>query len=105
MQEKAREHYKDLFVAFANLTKTLDTVSRDALWVVPRKLNVSERRLNVIKSFRQEMDDGLRSSREMLNPFIVSNRTKQDCVLKKNLPLSVMTMGVRDSFSYYYLTV
>lgn len=43
IQEKPREHSKDLFVTFVDLTKTFDTVSRDAVWVTLMKLGVPER--------------------------------------------------------------
>lgn len=81
LQEKAREHDKELFVTFVDLTKAFDTVSRDALWVVLGKLGVPEKMLNVIISLHQGMMASVRSGGETSDTFRVSNGTKQGCVL------------------------
>lgn len=46
---------KHLFITFIDHTKSFDTVSRDAHWVVFKKWDVPERVLDVIRSFHQGM--------------------------------------------------
>lgn len=44
-------HDKDLFVTFVDPTKSFDSVSRSARWIVFKKLVVPERMTSVIMSF------------------------------------------------------
>lgn len=44
-------HDKDLFVTFVDPTKSFDSVSRGARWVVFKKLGVPERMASGIMSF------------------------------------------------------
>lgn len=39
IQEKCREQGKNLYITFVDLTKAFDTVNREALWTVLRKLD------------------------------------------------------------------
>lgn len=81
LREKAREHAKDFFISFVDFTKAFDTVSKDALRVVLRKISVPERTFSVIVSFNHGMMVSVRYSCEVSDLFIVFNGTKQGFVL------------------------
>ena len=53
-QEKCREQQQPLFVAFIDLTKAFDLVSRDGLFKILPKIGCSPRRLNIIRSFHEK---------------------------------------------------
>lgn len=53
LQNNAQEHDKDLFITFLDLITVFDTVSRDSLWIVRRRLSVPEMILSVIMWFYQ----------------------------------------------------
>ena len=50
LQEKCREQHQDLYLAFVDLTKALDTVNRDILWNILRKFGCP---LTVISTLQQ----------------------------------------------------
>ena len=81
VQEKAREHDTELYMVFVDLTKAFDTVSRESLWKVLRKLGVPQKMLDVITAFHCGMKACVRSDGEQSECFDVTNGTKQGCVL------------------------
>lgn len=81
LQEKAREHDKELYVVFVDLTKAFDTVSRGGLWNILKKAGIPDEMLNVIISLHEGMKARVRSNGELSDEFNVSNGTKQGCVL------------------------
>ena len=81
LQEKSREHNKDLFLVFIDLTKAFDTVSRPTLWKVLSKLGVPDDMLKVICSFHEGMNAFVSSGGDNSMPFSISSGTKQGCVL------------------------
>ena len=81
IQEKSREQNNDLYMVFIDLTKAFDTVNREALWKVLRKLGIPENMLNVICSFHDGMQASVRVGGESSSSFNVTNGTKQGCVM------------------------
>ena len=53
--EKVRKKYQELYIVFVDLTKVFDTVNRQALWKVLKKLGIPDKMLNVIISFHEGM--------------------------------------------------
>ena len=53
LQEKCREHGKPLYVAFIDLTKAFDLVSRDSLFKILAKIDCHPILLNIMKSFHE----------------------------------------------------
>jgi len=49
VQEKCREQNMNLYAVFVDLTKAFDTVNRDALWVVLKKLGCPQKFNNLIR--------------------------------------------------------
>ena len=67
LQEKCREQGKPLYVAFIDLTKAFDLVSRDGLFKILAKIDCPPILLSMAKSFHDDMkgtvvyDDALRT--------------------------------------------
>ena len=55
LQEKCREQGKPLYVAFIDLTKAFDLVSRDGLFVIQAKIGCPPTLLSIVKSFHDNM--------------------------------------------------
>ena len=54
LQPKCREQGKPLYVAFIDLTKELDLVSRDALFKILAKIDYPPTLLSIVKSFHDD---------------------------------------------------
>ena len=81
LQEKSREHRTPLYMAFIDLTKAFDTVSREALWIVLEKLGVPTQMCKIIRSFHDGMLAEIIHGGKTSEAFSVENGTKQGCVL------------------------
>ena len=81
IQEKSREHRTPLYMAFIDLTKAFDTVSRSALWIVLEKVGIPSKMLKIIKSFHCGMMAQVIYNGKVSTSFPVKNGTKQGCVL------------------------
>ena len=81
LQEKSREHRKPLYMAFIDLTKAFDTVSRQALWIVLEKLGLPTQMRKIIRSFHDGMLAQIIHGGILSEAFHVDNGTKQGCVL------------------------
>ena len=68
-----------------DLTKAFDTVSRESLWKVLRKLGVPQNMLDVITAFHSGMKACVRSDGEQSESFDVTNGTKQGSLLLSSL--------------------
>ena len=79
--EKVREKNQEMYMVFVDLTKAFDTVNREALWQVLKKLRIPENMLKVIISFYQGMRANVVSDGMTSAPFNVTNGTKQGCVM------------------------
>ena len=55
LQEKCREQGKPLYVAFIDLTKAFNLVSRDGLFKILAKIGCPPTLLSIMKSFRDNM--------------------------------------------------
>ena len=55
LQEKCREKRVPLHIAFIDLTKAFDSVSREGLYIVLRKLGCPQKLLNLIRSLHMGM--------------------------------------------------
>ena len=80
LQEKCREQQQPLFLAFVDLTKALDFVSRSGLFRILQRIGCPPKLLAVIISFHQDMESTATS-----DPLPVSSGVKQGCVLAPTL--------------------
>ena len=55
LQEKCIEQQVSLFQVFVDLTKAFDTVNRDALWLILRKLGCPPNFVRVVKELHRDM--------------------------------------------------
>ena len=85
LQEKCREQNQPLYVAFIDLTKAFDLVSRDGLFKVLNRIGCPERLLSIIRSFHSGMKGVVQFDGATSSPFEVKSGVKQGCVLAPTL--------------------
>ena len=85
LQEKCREQHMPLYIAFIDLTKAFDLVSRSGLFELLRKIGCPPRLLNIIVSFHEHMKGMVNYDGENSEPFTVKSGVKQGCVLAPTL--------------------
>ena len=85
LQEKCLEQHMGLYIAFIDLTKAFDTVSREGLWKILPRLGCPPKFLDMLKQFHTGMMARVADNGSMSDPFPVSNGVKQGCVLAPTL--------------------
>ena len=80
-QEKCRERQQPLFLAFVDLTKAFDLVSRSWLFKILQKIGCPPKLLAIITSFHQDMQSTVCFDGATSNAFPVTSGVKQGCVL------------------------
>ena len=81
LQEKCREQGKPLYVAFIDLTKAFDLVSRDGLFKILAKIGCPPTLLSIVKSFHNNMKGTVLYDGATSDTFNILNGAKQGCVL------------------------
>ena len=81
IQEKCREQHQDLYMVFIDLTKAFDSVPREGLWKILKKIGCPQIFINIIRSLHDGMFGCVLDNGETSAPFHVNNGTKQGCVL------------------------
>uniref|UniRef100_A0A8C9WDN1 Reverse transcriptase domain-containing protein n=1 Tax=Scleropages formosus TaxID=113540 RepID=A0A8C9WDN1_SCLFO len=85
LQKKCREQRKPLYVAFIDLTKAFDTVSRSGLFRVLGKIGYPPKLLKLIQSFHADMQGTVRFNGSTSDAFSIKSGVKQGCVLAPTL--------------------
>ena len=86
LQEECREQNKGLYVAFVDLTKAFDTVSRKELWVIMKCLGCSPPKfLSMDIQLHKDQRGQVRLNSNLSRPFPIVNGVKQSCVLVPTL--------------------
>ncbi|CAG9138444.1 unnamed protein product [Plutella xylostella] len=85
LQEKCREQRKPLFMAFVDLNKAFDTVSRNGLYEVLNKVGCPPKMLALIKSFHDNMRGCVVFDGDVSAAFDVNRGVRQGCVLAPTL--------------------
>ena len=85
LQEKCREQQQPLFLAFVDLTKAFDFVSRSGLFKILQKIGCPPKLLAIITSFHQDMQSTVCFDGATSNAFPVSSGVKQGCALALTL--------------------
>nr|KAG5709927.1 hypothetical protein BaRGS_029969 [Batillaria attramentaria] len=83
--QKCREQQKPLYIAFIDLTKAFDLVSRSGLFSLLQKIGCPPRLLQMVKSFHEDMHSTGYFSGGTSDAFPVSSGVKQGCVLAPTL--------------------
>ena len=85
LQEKCREQRKSLHIAFVDLTKAFDTVSREGLFAILQKIGCPPKLLKLIKSLHDDMTATVSFEGATSDDFAVRCGVKQGCVLAPTL--------------------
>ena len=92
------EQNLDLYMVFVDLTKAFDTISRDGLWQILRKIGCPDLFVDIIRSFHEGMVARVQDQGQTSEPFSVTNGTKQGCVMAPLLFTLVFSAMLNDAF-------
>jgi len=81
LQEKSVEQSRPLYVAFIDLTKAFDTVSRSAFYNILKLLGCPETLLSVLVALHENMKARVQFDGSMSKTFPICRGVKQGCVL------------------------
>ena len=85
LQEKCQEQQMPLHIAFIDLTKVFDLVSRSGLFKLLQKIGCPPHLLVIISSFHKNMHSTVNYNGSTSEAFKVSSGVKQGCVLAPTL--------------------
>ena len=85
LQEKCREQGKPLYVAFIDLTKAFNLVSRDGLFKILDKIGCPSTLLSIVTSFHDYMKGTVVYNGATSDPFDIFIGVKWGCVLAPTL--------------------
>jgi hypothetical protein len=85
LQEKCREQKMPLYVAFIDLTKAFDLISRDGLFKVLQRIGCPPKLQSLIESFHSNMKGTVQFNGSSSEPFDIRSGVKQGCVLAPTL--------------------
>ncbi|XP_038066715.1 uncharacterized protein LOC119736778 [Patiria miniata] len=85
LQERCREQRQPLYIAFIDLTKAFDLVSRDGLFRILAKIGCPPKLLSVIQAFHTDMKGVVQFDGASSKAFSICNGVKQGCVLAPTL--------------------
>ena len=81
LQEKCQEQHQDLYMIFIDLTKAFDSVHREGLWKILKKIGCPPKLISVTCSFHDGMLGCVLDNGETFAPFHVTQGTQQGCIL------------------------
>ena len=85
LQEKCQEQQKPMNIAFVDLTKVFDTVSRSGLYKILEKIGCPPRILSLVESFHEDMQSTVNFDGTTSASFKIKKGVKQGCVLAATL--------------------
>ena len=85
LQEKCREQNNVLYVAFVDLTKAFDTVSRKRLWMIMERLGCPSKFLSMVIRLHKDQRGQVKLNSDLSGSFPIVNGVKQGCVLAPTL--------------------
>eukprot|EP00057_Strongylocentrotus_purpuratus_P009763 XP_011664237.1 PREDICTED: uncharacterized protein LOC100887870 [Strongylocentrotus purpuratus] len=88
LQEKSREQRQPLYIAFIDLTKAFDLVSRKILFNLLQKIGCPPTLLRLIVSFHDDMQGTIQYDDSTLAPFPIKNGVKQGCLWRAICPIT-----------------
>ena len=101
LQEECCEQNQELHLVFLDPLKAFDTVNQNGLWKILQKSGCPDKLTALIASFHDGMQARVLENGDASDPFQVSNRVKQDCVLAPTLFSILFTAMLFDAFSDY----
>ena len=100
LQEKCREQRQPLFIAFIDLTKAFNLVSRDGLFKILPKIGCPPKLLSIIKSFHDDMKGTVIFAGSTSATFNIRSGVKQGCVLAPTLFGIFFTVMLKHAFGH-----
>ena len=85
LQEKCREQNQPLYLAFIDLTKAFDLVSRDGLFKMLPLIGCPPKLLSIVRSFHDGMMSTVQFDGNVSAKFGVKSGVKQGCILAPTL--------------------
>ena len=85
LQEKCREQRHPLFIAFIELIKAFDLVSRDGLFKILPLIGCPPKLLSFLESFHNNMHGTVPFHGNMSEAFNIRREVKEGCVLAPTL--------------------
>lgn len=98
LQEKCREQRKPLYMAFVDLTKAFDLVSRSGLFQLVERIGCPPRLLSILQSFHTDMKGTVQFDGCTSEPFNICRGVKQGCVLAPTLFGIFFSLLLRQAF-------
>ncbi len=99
LQEKCREQRQPLYIAFIDLTKAFDLVSRKGLFTLLHRIRCPPKLLKMVTSFHDEMKGTVQYDGSSSEPFPIRSGVKQGCVLAPTLFGIFFSLLLRHAFS------
>ena len=99
LQEKCRDQNRSLYISFVDLTKAFDTVNRDALWKILKRLGCPPKFLAITMQLHEDQMGKVRLGNDLSQPFEIRNGVKQGCVLAPTLFSLFFSMMLSHAFS------
>ncbi|CAK1597804.1 unnamed protein product [Parnassius mnemosyne] len=85
LQEKSREQGRNMYLCFVDLEKAFDSVPREALWIVLRKIGCTEKFVRLLRLLHDGMQSCVAVNADQSEFFPVTCGVKQGCVLAPTL--------------------
>ncbi|XP_076055156.1 uncharacterized protein LOC143033548 [Oratosquilla oratoria] len=85
LQEKCREQRRPLYIAFIDLAKAFDLVSRGGLFTLLQRIGCPPKLLRMISSFHEDMHGTVQYDGSSSDPFPIRSGVKHGCVLAPTL--------------------
>jgi exonuclease III len=98
LQEKCREQQRPLYIAFIDLTKAFDLVSRDGLFKLLPKIGCPPKLTLLAESFHSNMKGTIQYDGSMSSSFEIKSGVKQGCVLAPTLFGIFFSLLLRHAF-------
>jgi len=100
LQEKCREQNQPLYLAFIDLTKAFDLVSRDGLFRMLDLIGCPPKLLSIVRSFHDGMMSTVQFDGDLSEEFGVKSGVKQGCVLASTLFGILFALLLKHAFKY-----
>ncbi len=99
LQEKCREQRQPLYIAFIDLTKAFDLVSRKGLFTLLHRIGCPPKLLKMVTSFHDKMKGTVQYGGLYSEAFPIRSGVKQGCVLAPTLFGIFFSLLLRHAFS------
>ena len=93
LQEKCREQNHPLYIAFIDITKGFDLMSRNSVFFILGMIACPLKLLNVIQSFHIDMKDAVQFHGALSDAFIIRSGVRRGCVLVPT-PFDIYNAGM-----------